>query len=137
MAGKLTYVGSGYALDAALGRAAGTVRNMYLALLTGAASQSSIPTSIVEYATTGYARQLCAISVPAAGPRVASNTAALTFGPLTGANGTVAVPYWVLMSAASGTAGDVVAYGDFISPRTPTVSQSLTVAIGAITITLD
>jgi hypothetical protein len=137
MAGKLTYVGAGYALDAALGRAAGTVRNMYLALLVGAASQASVPTGLVEYTTTGYSRQLCAMSVPVGGPRVMSNTAALTFGPLTGADGTISVPYWVLMSAASGTGGEVLAYGDFVSIRTPSASQSLTVAIGAITVQID
>jgi hypothetical protein len=138
MAGKLTYVGAAYALDAALGRAAGPgVRNLYLALLTGPAAQSTVPSGLAEYITAGYSRQLCALGVPAGTPRLTGNTVALSFGPLTAADGSVMVDYWALVSASAGTGGDVVAFGDFPIPRTPTLSQTLTVAIGAVTIALD
>lgn len=137
MSGKLTYVGAAYALDAAMGRAAAPVRNLYLALATTSPTQTTTPASLVEYVTTGYSRQLCAMGAASGTPRLEANTSAFSFGPLTAADGTTIVGYWALLSAPSGTTGDVVAYGDFPVPRTPTAGQSLTVAVGAITVALD
>lgn len=137
MAGKLTVVGAGIALDAMSGRATQTLRNMYLALLTAPASATTTPATMTEYNATGYTRQLCAMGAPTGTPRVIANTAGLSFGPITGANGSTAVTYWALVSTASGTAGDCVAFGDLVTPRTPAASDTLTAATGSITISLD
>jgi hypothetical protein len=137
MAGKLTVVGAGIALDAMSGRATQTPRNLYLALLTAPASVTTTPATMTEYAATGYTRQLCAMGTPSGTPRVIANTAGLSYGPLTGANGTTAVTYWALVSTASGTTGECVAFGDMVTPRTPAASDTLTAAIGSITVSID
>jgi len=137
MAGKINIVGAGYALDALTGRATVTARTIYLALLTAAATVSTTLASMTEYAVAGYARQTIAMSTPSGTPRVSSNTALLTFGPLTGATGSTAITYFAGVSASSGTTGDVVFQGDWTASRTPNAGDSLTVAIGAVTVQLD
>jgi hypothetical protein len=137
MAGKLTVVGAGIALDGMSGRTNITARNLYLALLTAPASVTTTPATMTEYAATGYSRQLCAMGTPSGTPRVIANTAGLSYGPLTGANGTTAVTYWALVSTASGTTGECVAFGDMVTPRTPAASDTLTAAIGSITVSID
>jgi hypothetical protein len=135
--GKLNVVGAGYALDGATGRATVTARTMYLALLTAVPGNTITPASMVEYAATGYARQICAMSVPAGVPRVTSNTATITFGPLTGANNITQILGWALCSAASGTTGEVVAQGDWVTARTPAANDQLTVAPGSVQVQVD
>lgn len=137
MAGKMNIVGAANALDGALGRATQTSRTVYLMLLTAAPTVSSTIASVTEYSATGYARQAIAMGTPSGTPRVSANTAVLTFGPLSGANGTTAVTHWAIVSASSGTSGDVIAQGDFTASRTPAAGDSLTVAIGAITVSID
>lgn len=137
MAGKLTYVGASASLDAATGRATVTNRTMYLALTTVIPTAVTTPATMTEYAATGYIRQVCAMSAGSGTPRVSSNTSALSYGPLTGANGSTQVVGWVLVSTANGTAGEATAYGDFTTPRTPAASDTLTVSIGAITVGID
>lgn len=137
MAGKLNVAGAGYGLDAALGRATVSARTVYLALLTVIPSASTTTASMTEYAAAGYSRQICAMSVPTGSPRVSSNTATITYGPITGANNTVQIVGWALVSSASGTTGDVVAQGDWSTARTPAANDQLTVSPGAVTVTLD
>jgi hypothetical protein len=135
--GKLNVVGAGYALDGALGRATVTARTVYLALLTTTPSATVTPASMSEYTATGYSRQICAMSVPAGTPRSSSNTATITFGPITGANNAVNIVGWALCSAASGTTGDVVAQGDWATSRTPAANDQLTVAPGGVSVQDD
>lgn len=137
MAGKLNVAGASLGLDAALGRATVNSRTVYLALLTAAPAQGTALSGLTEYAAAGYSRQAIAFVAPSGTPRVTSNTALLTYGPLTGANGSTSIGWWAVVSAASGTTGDVVAYGDFTTARVPAVNDSLTVAAGAITVSVD
>ena len=137
MAGKLNVVGAGYGLDAALGRTTVSARTVYLALLTVIPTPTSTPASITEYAAAGYSRQICAMGVPSGSPRVSSNTATVTYGPITGANNTVQIVGWALMSSASGTTGDIVAQGDWSIARTPAANDQLTVSPGGVTVQLD
>jgi hypothetical protein len=137
MAGKLSYIGAANALDGTLGRATQTARGMYLALLTTAPTAASTMVTMTEYSAAGYARQAVTLSVPSGTPRLASNSAVLNFPAFTGANGSTAITYWALVSAVSGTAGDLVAWGDFTTSRTPAANDSVSVAIGAITVTID
>jgi hypothetical protein len=137
MAGKLANPGSGNALDGALGRVTQTARTVYLALLTAAATQATTTATMQEYSGAGYARQQYTPGASSGTPRTVANTNAINYGPLTGADGTKAVTHWGIVSAQSGTAGDFIAYGDFNTPRTPQAGDSLTVAIGAITVAID
>jgi hypothetical protein len=137
MAGKFTVVGASLGLDACLGRATVTSRTVYLALLTAAPTVASTLSSLAEYSATGYGRQACAMSAPSGTPRVSTNTALLTYGPLSGATGLVTITHWALVSASSGTTGDVVAYGDFNTVRTPAAGETATVAVGAVSVGLD
>lgn len=137
MTGKLNVVGAGYSLDAATGRATVTARTVYLALLTAVPANTVTPASMVEYSAAGYSRQICAMGVPTGIPRVTSNTATITYGPLTGANNLVQIVGWALCSAASGTTGDVVAQGDWVTARTPAANDQLTVAPGGCAVQLD
>jgi hypothetical protein len=136
MAGKLSHVGSGNALDGTLGRATQTARTVYLVLCTAAPTQASTLSTITEYGATGYSRQAIAFGAPSGTPRVASNSGALSFGPFTAGTGAT-VSHWVVASAASGTSGDLIAYGDFTSSRTPGTGDTASVAAGDIDIQID
>ena len=137
MTGKLNVAAASYALDIAMGRAAGPgVRTVYLAQLTAAPTASSTPATMTEYAAAGYARVAIAMGVPAGTPRVTANTAALTQGPMTSGTG-ASCGWWAIVSSASGTTGDMLAQGDWAVAKNPGVGDSLTVAIGAVTVQLD
>lgn len=137
MAGKLNVQGAALGLDAALGRATVSSRTVYLALLTAAPAQGAVLSGLAEYSATGYSRQVISFVAPAGTPRLTSNSATVTYGPLTGANGVAVVTHWAVVSAASGTSGEVVAYGDFAVSRTPAAGDSMSVAAGAITVSID
>lgn len=137
MAGKLSYVGSGNALDGTLGRVTQTARTVYLALLTAAPTQATTMATMTEYGAAGYARQSITMGAPAGTPRVSANTNALTYGPYTGTSPGTTIGWWAIVSAVSGTVGDLIAYGDFASSRTPQTGDTSSVAIGAITVQLD
>lgn len=136
MTGKVNVVGAGDALDAVTGRATVTTQTTYLALLTAAPTVSSTPATMTEYTGTGYTRPTMAMSAPSGTPRVTSNTAALTIGPITAGAGAT-VSHWAEVSSASGTTGTMRAQGDWATGRTPAVGDSLTVAIGAVTVQID
>lgn len=137
MAGKLNVIGAGLALDGSLGRATVTARTLYLALLTVVPSVTTTVASMNEYSATGYSRQVCAMSAPSGTPRQSINTATITYGPITGANGGVNIVGWALVSSASGATGDVVAQGDLTNARTPVASDQLTVSPGSIVVIVD
>lgn len=87
-----------------------------------------------EYAATGYARQACVFGAPtAADPPVSSNTALLTFGPFTAGTGAI-ITYCSLMdSLTGGTNLNQYAWWTLTTAKTPAVNDSVTVAIGALT----
>ena len=135
MPGQLSTVGSNIALDAATGRATQTARTVYLALLTVAPTDSTTLASMTEVTTSGYSRQACAMAAPSGDPATTSNTATITFGPFSADPPSVA--YAALVSAASGTSGDFIAYWTANAAQDATTGQSIQVAIGALTISLD
>lgn len=137
MAGKLSHVGAGLALDGSTGRATVTARTTYLALLTAAPTQASTLATMAEYAATGYARVACTFGAPSGTPRVISNSGAVNFAAFTGANGSTVITHWALVSAAAGTTGDFLAYGDLTTPRTPQAGDTASFAAGALDIQLD
>ena len=87
--------------------------------------------NVGELSGNGYARQSTAFTISA---NEASNTGTLTFGPNTGSNwGTVShVSVWDAVST-----GNCLAYGALSSSVTINVGDSLTIAAGALDITLN
>lgn len=135
MPGQLSTVGANNALDAATGRATQTARTVYLALLTAAPGDSTTLATMTELTTAGYSRQVCAWSAPTGDPSLSSNTATITFGPF-GAD-PPSVGWAALVSAASGTTGDFIAYWTADVAQDAANGQSIQVAIGALTLSLD
>lgn len=88
-----------------------------------------------EYAQTGYARQLVPWTAPtAADPPVAANFATITWGPLTGANGSDVVGGCSLRdSLTGGAAANQYAWWTFSATRTPNPGDSLQIAAAALT----
>lgn len=105
----------------------------FLALITAttAPTDNSLGS---EYAATGYARQAIAWGAPtAADPPVSSNTGILTYGPFTAGTGGV-LTYAALMDALTGgTNLNQYAWWTLTTAKTPAVNDSVTVAVGALT----
>ncbi len=135
MAGEMSSVGAGAALDAVTGRATQTARTMYLALLTAAPTDASTLATMTELVVAGYARQVAAFSAPSGDPRVTSNTALITFGAFTA--DPLNVTHAALVSAATGTVGDLTYFWTWDTARDAASGDSLTVAIGALVCQLD
>jgi len=105
----------------------------YLALcISSAPTDNSLGT---EYSQTGYARQLVPWTAPTnADPPVAANSGTITWGPLTGANGTDVVGYCSLRDSLSGGAApNQYAWWTFGATRTPNAGDSLQIAAAALT----
>lgn len=137
MAGELSTKGAQIALDAAFGTTTATARSMYVALLTATPTDATTPATMTEYAATGYSRQLVEFTAAtSADPPVAANTNLETFGPFTAGTGAT-VTCAALVSSASGTSGDLVAWWTLTASKTPTTGESLTIAAGALTMSLD
>ncbi len=138
MAGQPSTAGANIALDAMSGRATQTARTMYLALLTAAPTDATSMATMAELATpgvSGYNRQTVAFSAPTGDPSSSSNTGAITFGPFTAdlAN----VTHIALVSASTGTAGDLPFYWTADAAKDPANGDSITIAAGALVMTGD
>lgn len=135
MPGQLSTVGANIALDAATGRATQAARTVYLCLLTGAPTDATTVATMTEVTTAGYARQVCAFTAPTSDPSIVSNTSTITFGPFTADPPNV--PYLALVSSASGTSGDFIAYWTADTARDAANGESIQVPAGGLTLSLD
>ena len=135
MPGQLSTVGANVALDAVTGRATQTARTTYLALLTAAPSDSTTVATMTEVTTAGYSRQACTFAAPSSDPSITSNTATITFGPFSADPPNV--PYVALVSSASGTGGDFLAYWTADVARDAANGESIQIAAGGLTLSLD
>lgn len=135
MPGEASTVGAGKALDAITGRATATARTTYLALLTAAPGDATTIATMSELSTAGYSRQAVTWSTPSGDPQATSNTAAITFGAFTADPPNVT--HLALVSAASGTTGDFLYYWTADTARDAATGDSISVAIGALTMSLD
>jgi hypothetical protein len=133
MAGQPNTAGANKMLDALTGRATQNSYTSYLALCTTAPTDSAAGTELTTAGTNGYSRQSVTWSAPTGDPSSTSNTALLTFGPFT--SDLDEVTHLQLMDAS--TAGNVVAYWTADVPKDPANGDSITVAIGALTMTAD
>jgi len=136
MAGQFSDTGAKRALDAVTGRATQTARTTYLALLTAAPSDATTDgtISITEYGATGYSRQTVAWTAPALnGSSIpeSSNSGVITYGPFSAGTGAT-VTHAALVSAASGTTGDMLAWWNLDTSRTPAVNDSISIAANAL-----
>lgn len=141
MAGEFSDTGGKRALDAVTGRATATARTTYLALLTAAPSDATTDgtISVTEYAATGYSRQTVTWTTPALnGSSIpeSSNSGVLTFGPFTAGTGST-ITHAALVSAASGTSGDMLAWWSLDTSRTPAVNDSVSVAANALKLSVE
>ena len=125
--------GQEIALDAKTGRATQTARTTYLALLTAAPTATTTLATMTEVTTAGYSRQTVTWGAPAGNPRATSNTGALTFGPFSADPPNIT--HAALVSAASGTSGDLIDSWSLDTARDGISGDSLTVAIGALVLT--
>jgi len=138
MAGQPSTAGANIMLDALTGRATQTARTMYLALLTAAPGDTTTMATMTELTTpgsNGYSRQTCAWDAPTGDPASTDNTALITFGPFT--SDLTQVTHLALVSASTGTAGDLVAYWTADVPKDPANGDSITIAAGALVMTAD
>lgn len=133
MPGSPTVAGAGYGLDAKTGRATITARTVYLALLTSAPTRDSTLATMAELSGAGYARQTATWSVPSGSPRVTSTAAVITWGPFS--FDPASVTHVALVSAASGTTGDLIAFWTVNTARDASVGDSISANAGAITLT--
>lgn len=138
MAGQPSTAGANIMLDALTGRATQTARTMYLALLTAAPGDATTMATMTEVetpGTNGYDRETCAWDAPTGDPSSTDNSSLITFGPFTA--DLAQVTHLALVSAATGTAGDLVAYWTADTPKDPANGDSITIAAGALVMTAD
>lgn len=138
MPGQPSTAGANIGLDAITGRATQTARTMYLALLTAAPTDTTTMATMTELTTpgtNGYSRQTYGPAAPSGDPSVTSNGGAITFGPFTADLGNVT--HVALVSASTGTAGDLVWYWTADTARDPINGDSITIAAGALTMSMD
>lgn len=140
MAGEFAPNGGDRALDALTGRATVSSRTTYLALLTAAPSDTTTMATMTELTTpgsNGYSRQTITWTAPAdsSGTRRTENEGVITFGPFSSDLGNVT--HIALVSASTGTAGDFLAFWTADAARDPANGDSISIADGAIYLTLD
>jgi hypothetical protein len=138
MPGQPTTVGANIGLDAMSGRATQTSRSTYLALLTSAPGDTTTMSSMSELTTpgsNGYARQSVTWAAPSGDPSSTSNTNALTFGPFS--SDLAAVTHLALVSASTGTSGDLIWYWTLDTSRDPANGDEIRFNIGALVMTSD
>ena len=135
MPGQASSIGSKIGLDAKTGRATQTARTMYLALLTAAPTDATTMATMSELTaptTNGYARQPVAWTDPGT-TEATSNSAVLTHGPFT--SDLAAVTHAALVSAATGTAGDLTLYWTLDTARDPITGDSIVWPVGSLVAT--
>lgn len=114
----------------------------YVALLTAspftsgpAGGFAQTISDLVEVTTTGYARQTVAFAnSSAAYPSVVSNSGVLTFGPMTAAMALAAQWAALVTHAATGLAGLMLYFWQLDTPQQVSVSQSIQLPIGALSL---
>lgn len=139
MTGQLSQQGANRAVMAGVGQSVSAEAGMYLGLGT------AIPTDpdtadlaawgTAEVSDSGYSRATVSWTAPAGDPSQIETDADITFGPF---NDTVGEVGWVfLTSADSGTSGDVLAYWEATTHRTPDAGDSIRINAGDLTLDVD
>jgi hypothetical protein len=132
---KISQYGNAQALEAIFRKTQSPATGaVYLALLTAAPTDTNLTmAATTEYAATGYARQVFGpTTATAAEPSVISNTAVITFGPMTAGTGAT-VTHAAICDASSGTTANIIATVALTASRTPVTGDSLAAAASAFT----
>jgi hypothetical protein len=133
MAFTTTVVGAQRYLDAITGRAAAAQRTMYVAALSAAPTRTTTLATMTEITTAGYSRQTYVPSAPtSADPPVTGLSTTITLGPFTA--DPPSIGWLALVSASSGTTGDLVGYWTVDTAKDVGVGDSITAASGTLTI---
>lgn len=112
-------------------------RTTYLALLTANFADDADLAVLPELTTPGYARQAVSWTTATnARPSSASNAAVVTFGPFTN-DVTSPITHAALVTAQTGTSGQVLFKFQLDSPQQPAAGQALQIAIGKLSITIQ
>jgi len=107
---------------------------LYLALFTVAPTENGGGTDVTSYGSPRLSIANNATNFPTASNGQKSNGTAFTFPAASGGSwGTVS--HWALMSASS--SGDILFFGAFNAAKTIADTDSLTIPINQLTITLD
>lgn len=117
----------------------------YVALLTVDPSTTSANSTdpqlseLTELASTGYSRQVVswtAASSPSNGVSQIKNSNLVTFGPFTASNGSgTPTTFAALVTASSGTTGEVIATWEWDVPVIAAQNQSITIPIANVVLT--
>lgn len=115
-------------------------RLTYLALLTAAPSDVTTDgaISVTEYGATGYSRQAVYWSAPSIISLLPAtqNATAMTFGPFTAGTGAT-ITHAALVSAPTGTTGDMLAWWALDTSRTPATNDAISIAANALTLSVE
>jgi|GEM_PF-4916167 len=138
MAGNPTVYGAQAMVDFLTGRAvAWSERDVYLALCTSLPPDNVGLSSLPEVTTPGYARQKVTWgAASAARPSIASNSAVVTFGPVTD-DMQVPATHAALVTAQVGTVGEVLFIWTLDQTQQAVNGQALQIAINKLTISLS
>lgn len=130
----LTQAGAQDELNALVGTAVSGITT-YLALLTADPTDAVLISDLSEVTTSGYSRVSMTWGSPSAAyPSVVSNTNLVTFGPMS-ANMTIPAQWLALVTAASGTSGELKYTWTMKEPQQALATQEILIAAGALTIT--
>lgn len=136
MPGEIAQRGGEIALDAASGRATVNARTMYLALLTVAPDDATTMATMTEVSTAGYARQIVTWSAPTTtDPPTIRNSTVITFGPFTADPPNVVGA--ALVSALTGTAGELTMRWTLEIARDPQINESIQFAVNQLSMSND
>lgn len=128
-----TVAGAQRYLDAITGRAAAAARTTYIAALTAAPTRTTTLATMAEVTTAGYSRQTYVPSAPTAvDPPVTALNTAVTFGPFTA--DPPAITHLALVSAATGTTGDLIGYWAVDTAKDVGIGDSITVSASSASI---
>lgn len=120
------------------------VTGYIMLLIADPTTTAAVPTNpqlseLVELTATGYARQIItwtSATTPTGGTSQIQNSNLVTFGPFTGATGSgTTSTFGALVTAASGTTGEVICTWQWDNPVLAPQNQSITIPIANLTLT--
>lgn len=139
MSGQLTQFGANRAVQAGVGQNVTATAAMYLALITALPAGPDTATlgdfAANEIVTAGYSRQEVSWSSPSGDPSAIENAVEVVFGPFT-AN-PPSVQYLFLTDTSIGISGNVMAYWTADAPQDAGDGDSIRIAAGDLTISVD
>lgn len=139
MSGQLTQFGANRAMKAGVGENVTATAGMYLALITALPAGPDTATladfAANELTESGYSRQAIGWTAPSGDPSTIANDAEIVFGPFNA--DPAEVGYIFLVDTSIGTSGNVMAYWTVDTPRDASVGDSIRIAVGDLTISVD